>query len=140
MQVGYVLRFGDQVARAAEQTTRPVTSAGCGDRAHCRRSACRWICELTDATPCRSGLSGVSQSGAEGTGRRSSTSASSMLVPRDLGWENPETDRGTAGWAPMRSRISAGSLSTRLRAGGRQAGGAVIGRGCCRTPRCLACL
>jgi hypothetical protein len=36
MQVGYVLRFGDQVARAAEQTTRPVTSAGCGDRAHCR--------------------------------------------------------------------------------------------------------
>ena len=38
MQVGYVLRFGDQVARAAEQTTRPVTSAGCGDRAHCRRA------------------------------------------------------------------------------------------------------
>jgi len=36
MQVGYVLRSGDQVARAAEQTTRPVTSAGCGDRAHCR--------------------------------------------------------------------------------------------------------
>jgi len=38
MQVGYVLRFGDQVARTAEQTTHPVTSAGCGDRAHCRRS------------------------------------------------------------------------------------------------------
>jgi len=93
MQVGYVLRSGDQVARAAEQTTRPVTSAGCGDRAHCRL--------IWAALPTSWEAVYATQMGTFCAVRPWSLASRRAPWPGwELGCKRPEQPERPAGWAP----------------------------------------